>query len=320
MRTGKGCVASLELSLVPMQDSMISRLLVRNHALVSCPDTSPHPTRERLHRLDLLRTLLTSTVLKMLEELSGDADSQHPFYHKSPGLRAVVGLTSALSIVGSLLIILSYLCFKDLRTKAREILMHISFMDMGVGLSNLVGIGVNFTKYYTCFNSTHEHLGNDDARTPCNGSSLIEGLCLAQGSLATSFTIGSVLWTICLSMYLFILISQKGTREAKIFMRFAYFFCYLIPVGLIVWLNFTKRVGYSPFESTGWCGAIFVRPNKKREIVASIFGYNLWMALTFVLVPVLSISTHIYIRDEVCSSIMSRNKMQCMWMNVVWVG
>jgi G protein-coupled receptor 157 len=100
-------------------------------------------------------------------------------------------------------------------------------------------------------------------------------------------------------MYLYILVSQRGTREAKIFVRFAYFFCYLIPIGITVWLKFTGRVGYSPFESTGWCGTVFVHLNKKREIFASVFGYNLWIFLTFVLVPVLSISAHMYIRDEV---------------------
>ena len=237
----------------------------------------------------------------MLDELISDgSDSDHPFYHKSMPLRVVVGLTSALSIVGSLLIILSYICFKDLRTTAREILLHISFMDMGVGLSNLVGIGVNFARYYnhTTFQD-NEPLTLCTTKHFCNVSSVIEKLCIAQGSLAAFFTIGSILWTICLSMYLYILISQKGTREAKIFLKFAYFFCYLIPIGIIVWLNLTHRVGYSPFESTGWCGSIFVLPNKQREIVASIFGYNLWIFLTFVLVPVLSISAHMYIRDEV---------------------
>ena len=239
--------------------------------------------------------------------ISSDSDSDHPFYHKSLPLRVVVGLTSALSIVGSLLIVLSYICFKDLRTKAREILMHISFMDMGVGLSNLVGIGVNFTKYYegpcnfTNLSQQNEPFMYSSANRLCHVSSvsLIGILCTAQGSLAHFFTIGSILWTICLSMYLYILISQKGTREAKIFVRFAYFFCYLIPIGITVWLNLTHRVGYSPFESTGWCGTVFVLLNKEREIVASIFGYNLWIFLTFVLVPVLSISAHMYIRNEV---------------------
>ena len=234
-----------------------------------------------------------------------DSHSDHPstFNHKSTGLRAVVGITSALSIVGSLLIILSYLCFKDLRTKAREILVHISVMDFGVAVSNLVGIGVNFSDYYKedC-NFTHHHNERYHSHSTiehiCTAST-IKMLCWVQGGFASAFTIGSILWTICLSMYLYLLVSQKGTREAKLFVKIAYFFCYLMPIGIILWLGFTKRIGYSPYESTGWCGSVFVLPNRKGDIIAATFGYNLWIILTFVLVPVLSISAHMQIKDEV---------------------
>lgn len=224
-----------------------------------------------------------------------EADHRTTFYHKSTGLRAVVGLTSALSIVGSLLIILSYICFKDLRTKAREILTHISIMDLGVAVSNLVGIGINFSHYYdeSCnhkYNAAHHE---------CNVSSLIHALCIVQGGFASAFTIGSVLWTICLAMYLYLLISLKGTREAKIFVKVAYVFCYVMPVGIVVWLTLTNRIGFSPYESSAWCSTLFVLPHKKSDIMAATFGYNLWILLTFVLIPVLYISSHMYIRDEV---------------------
>lgn len=235
-----------------------------------------------------------------------DSDHQSAFSHKSLYLRSVVGLTSTLSIVGSLLIVLSYVCFKDLRTKAREILMHISFMDFGVGVSNLVGVGINFGRYYeeSC-NLTHLHHHSstqDISGDLCDVHTQVEVSCKVQGGLATLFTIGSVLWTICLSMYLFLLVSQKGTRQAKIFVRFAYFFCYLMPICLTLWMFFTDRIGYSPYESTGWCGAVFIRGrHRHRDVFAATFGYNLWIFLTFILVPVLSVSAHMFIREEVAA-------------------
>ena len=244
----------------------------------------------------------------MLELL---VDSEHPgshqsnvsWYHKSIELRVVVGVTSGLSIVGSLLIVFSYLCFKSLRTKAREILMHISFMDFGAAACNLIGIGVNFGKYYddSCNFAHHRHKIRPN-HVCKNVSEVVEVVCMTQGSLASFFTLGSILWTICLSMYLYILISQKNPERAKLFVRFAYFFCYLIPIGIVVWMVFTKRIGYSPYESSGWCGTIFVYPHGKKDIYASIIGYNLWICLTFVLVPILSLVVHLYIRDEVSRS------------------
>ena len=240
-----------------------------------------------------------------------DSESYHhesAFSHKSNSLRAVVGLTSALSVVGSLLIVLSYVCFRDVRTKAREILMHISFMDLGVGVTNLIGVGVNFSQYFkeSCKSTpilhnqqNHYHNNSTDL---CNVHTLLGGLCKVQGGLANVFTIGSVLWTICLSMFLYLLVSRKDTKEAKIFVRFANFFCYLMPVGITLWLVLTGRIGYSVYESTGWCGTVFISgppDNRERDIIGATFGYNLWILLTFVLVPVLSISAHMYIRDEV---------------------
>ena len=233
----------------------------------------------------------------------GDSDDHSPFADKSAYLRAVVGLTSALSIVGSLLIILSYVCFRDLRNKAREILVHISIMDFGVATSNLVGVSVDFGRYYKdgCnFTHHHDHRHDDGAKGDlCHVSSFISNLCLVQGGFANVFTIGSILWTICLSMYLYLLISQKDSSKAKHFVKFAYFFCYLMPVALIIWMGFTHRVGYSPYESSGWCGTIFILSKRRRDIFAATFGYNLWIFLTFILVPVLSISAHLHIKEEV---------------------
>lgn len=239
--------------------------------------------------------------------MDGDSDDTHTstFQDKSQVLRAVVGLTSALSIVGSLLIILSYVCFRDLRNKAREILVHISIMDLGVAASNLAGVGINFNKYYkeSC-NLTahgHEHRRHDEGSADdlCHVSKTINYLCMVQGGFATGFTIGSILWTIALSMYLYLLISQKDNKMARLFVKFSYVFCYLMPVGLLVWMFTTKRIGYSPYESSGWCGAIFIRSRRRRDIFAATFGYNLWIFLTFVLVPILSVSAHMHIKEEV---------------------
>ena len=240
-------------------------------------------------------------------DYTSDSGNGTTFMDKSAWLRAVVGLTSVLSMVGSLLIILSYVCFKDLRNKAREILVHISIMDLGVGASNLAGVGINFNRYYRedCnlthhhHHGTHWHEHHSDTDDLCNVSKLIEGLCLVQGGFAVVFTLGSIFWTISLSMYLYLLISQKGNRQAKHFVKVAYLFCYLMPVALAVWMGATRRIGYSPFESSGWCGAIFIKADNTRDIFAATMAYNLWIFLTFVLVPLLSISAHMHIREEV---------------------
>ena len=70
------------------------------------------------------------------------------FLVKQTGERTVVGITCGLSAVGAMLIFLSYVCFKKRRTRTREILVHISVMDFGVALANLIGDVVYFDRFY----------------------------------------------------------------------------------------------------------------------------------------------------------------------------
>ena len=62
-------------------------------------------------------------------------------------VRAVVGITCILSMAGALLIILSYILIKEIRTTTRKILLHLSIMDFMVAAGNGIGTFINFDKY-----------------------------------------------------------------------------------------------------------------------------------------------------------------------------
>ena len=55
-------------------------------------------------------------------------------------IRAVVGVTCILSMAGALLIILSYILIKEIRTTTRKILLHLSIMDFVVAAGNGIGL------------------------------------------------------------------------------------------------------------------------------------------------------------------------------------
>ena len=217
-----------------------------------------------------------------------------PYLHKNE-VRIVAGITCGLSVIGSLLIILSYLCFRGLRSRARQILLHISIMDLGVGVANLVGLMINYNKYF-------EHTGCFSLSTgscPANVTT-IKNVCLSQACFAFYFTYGSVLWTICLTVYLYFLIVHNGENKAKYMLYFSYIFCYLMPLLLTLWLLMTNRLGYAPYSSAGWCGIILKDPvTGYKDRFASCLGYDLWIYLAIILVPILSISVHIFIKLEV---------------------
>ena len=220
-----------------------------------------------------------------------------PPFPKDAPMRAVVGVSCGLSILGSILIILSYILFKKRRTRAREILLHISLMDLGVALANLIGLSVYFDRYY----SYHLYV-NTSSEVP----SYIDGLCKTQAFFAIYCTHASVLWTIALAGFLYFVIVYQESPIATYFLRSSYIFCYAVPFLVTMWLVLTKRLGYSPFDSSGWCSLIVTvafdsegQSYRQINLVTTIIGYDLWVYLAFVTIPIFYLSIRCHLANKV---------------------
>lgn len=239
-----------------------------------------------------------------------------PFLTKNLSVRIIVFVTCSLSMLGALLIVLSFACCKDLRSRGRQILVNISIMDFGVAASNLSGAAVYFDQFFqqqTCINCTTypsvivtpSHCHNGHQTTPydtvmCPKSATIMYLCLAQACFSAYFTYGSILWTNSLCLYLYFRIVHNGTKISQYCLYISYIFCYTMPLLLTLWLALTGRLGYSPYESSGWCSILLMHPEtKKRDIYASVFGYNLWIIVTFIFIPILSCAVHMNVKTTV---------------------
>ena len=205
--------------------------------------------------------------------------------------RVIVGFTCILSMCGAMLIVVSYVFFKSLRNRARLILVHISLMDFGTVVSKFVGNSINFEQYYVTHNAscTIYH-------TPQH--SAMKGLCEGQAFFVHFFTVGSVLWTISLSVYLYFLLMHYRTSYAQMSHYASYFLCYGLSLLVSLWLLRSDKLGYN---GEVFCGIIAVnlltgQPNR----YAAVFGYDLWVYFTMTFVPVLYLAVHLYLRDKVC--------------------
>lgn len=224
-----------------------------------------------------------------------DDVSGSSFLYKNWLVRFASGLSCAGSIVGSSLIILAYICFRRLRTKVREILFHLSVADFGVATANLIGAVVYFDRFYTPVCNSYGDVVS--IRTP---RAAIEHLCTAQAFFALYFTISSILWTMSLAGYLYFVLVHHGTQHAKLFLMFSYIFCYGMPLLTSLWPALTWRLGYSPYNSAGWCTVILVDPKTgSRDIFMGVVGYDLWIYLALVLVTVLYVAMKTFLREEV---------------------
>ena len=213
------------------------------------------------------------------------------YLNKHVGIRAAVGTACCLSMVGSIFVVLSYMCFRDLRSQARQILVNLSLMDFGVGLANFSGIVIDFDKLYM----------NTTTGSPLYPPPAIQGLCVGQAFVAFFSTYGSVFWTISLAVYMYLLIFQNLNKTNVLFGRLFLGLCYLLnygmAIGLCLWFLYMERFGHSFYGSTGWCGVVVV--NNDFDYIAIIVGYDLWIYLTVILCSTIYLSIFIHLNIKV---------------------
>ncbi|XP_019852968.1 PREDICTED: probable G-protein coupled receptor 157 [Amphimedon queenslandica] len=222
--------------------------------------------------------------------INSDIDSA--FYKNDPILRGVVIAACILSGVGALLVIFSYVCSRQLRSQARLIILHLSFMDFGVALANFIGLSVYFNKYYL---ESYKNEGDFDDVTP-----VVRYSCMTQAIVAVYCNNSSILWTLSVAIYLYFRIVTNPHSPEKFFRILLYIMYavnYGLPLVLTIWLALTKRLGFSPFDSSGWCSLITYRYIEmesykpvKVDVYASFFGNDMLIILTLITIPVLYFS------------------------------
>ena len=191
-----------------------------------------------------------------------------------PSVRAVVGVTCILSMAGALLIILSYILIKEIRTTTRKILLHLSIMDFMVAAGNAIGVFINFDQYFSNL-------------TPV--SSQVHGACQAQAFFSTYGTHSSILWTNCMAIYIYLHVMQLPKVAWSVYVF--YVLNYGLPLIISIWFLETGKFGYSPYGGSGWCSVIdFDIKTGQTHLFVIIFANDIWVYLTMIVVPLIYIS------------------------------
>lgn len=209
--------------------------------------------------------------------------------------RVIAAITCALSILGAVLIIFSYAFFKELRNKAREVIVHISAMDLLTVAANLFGIIINFDS----------HLYHVDPLVLPPHYETYNTLCKGQATVAVFGNLSSVLWTIAIAVYFYICIMTDNKKTAKRSLYFFYLICYGLPVLIVVWFLPTGKIGYAPIGGSGWCSFVIDSDVNldSTDVITLFFGNSLWMYASFIIIPVICISLLVYLRLKVSASL-----------------
>ena len=152
-------------------------------------------------------------------------------------------LSSVASMIGSFLIIFTFLLWKDVRTVARAILVFLAIADFLTASGYLFGSVV-----FLSYNNTIED-------SPSTEDSLsYTRLCIAQSFITTVFPISSFLWTTHLAIYLFVTIVLHKIKLAKKLLVLFHLTAWGIPLLVCLPAAITGHLGPSTdYTSIGWC-------------------------------------------------------------------
>ena len=203
-----------------------------------------------------------------------------------------------LSMFGSLAIILTFLLVKAIRSKARELIVHLSLMDLTYSTANFVGLWMPY----------HSHL-TDNMNKNSSTYRIYHDVCLAQAFLAVYGTIGSVLWTLGLAVYLYYRIVSRDNIVTKRVVIALYILCYSLPLYVTIWLLVKKGLGYSdsPLSGGGWCSI-----SDDIDPLENFMTYDIWMWLGIIILIPLYFLIHIHISDEVINFIQAYTVFTCL--------
>ena len=191
--------------------------------------------------------------------------------------RTLVVLTSALSLLGAIVIIVTYYAWKDMQSTSRKILVYISGADCVVVLSFMFG-----------------------AFLPPNTNS---PSCTAQSLLYTTANLCSIFWTTFMAVFLYISIARKKPKLADIMFYMFHAIGWGVPV-LIACIALQAGVlgNDRDIYSSAWCWIKVHDSGKNVEdnyIMWMLVTGKAWEVLVFILILIFYGLLKCHLRQEV---------------------
>ena len=174
-----------------------SRASDRNNSLVNV-NFYTSPLEESSHNMSN-----HTTGLLTMDELILNYNTSRVYFYTT----AVV---SILSIIGAMVIIMSYAANVDLRTSGRKLLVYLSFADMFTAVGNLMGI-----LWYI-----YKHALEDSACVL---------LCKFHGGLTIFSSISSFFWTVIIALHLYLCIVLNKCKTSDKLTKIFHVICWGLP-------------------------------------------------------------------------------------------
>lgn len=203
---------------------------------------------------------------------------------RAPSYVAIVSSTT--SCLGSLLILLVYALFEDVRSTAQKIVTLLALADLVTALGYIIG-SVNFLAH---FNAT-------------SGCGVFEVTCEVQSAITSWSSLCSFAWTFVLALHFYLLIVWGRARLSTRLLPLYHALAWGLPLLVILPIAASRKLGYAPYAASNWC---YVRdagsssPAGTTLLIFLVAG-KLWEMAAYVVVPILYVIITVHLaRVGVC--------------------
>ena len=210
-----------------------------------------------------------------------------------PSIAAIISCT--FSVLGSLLILYTYVRWRDLRTGSRSIVTYLAIADLVTALGYVAG-SVNYVVHYR----------DTENVVQCPTFATI---CQIQSFVTSTSSLCSFAWTLFLAVYLYLVVVKAKIVLANKLIPLFHVVAWGVPLLITLPLLITGKLGYSPYAASNWCFIKdYLPPNDHKylcghfnyeQMLLALVGGKAWEISTYVLIIVLYTTMKCRIHKEV---------------------
>ena len=117
-------------------------------------------------------------------------------------LSVVQGIISFLSIIGSVLLILTYVLFRPLRTKSRLLVTHLAVANFLNAFPSFLAVFMDFRTRFRVSNINNDDRCSETTHFVDSSASVYCNLCIYLEFISVIGTLSTIFWTVCVCVFI----------------------------------------------------------------------------------------------------------------------
>ena len=122
-----------------------------------------------------------------------------------------------------------------------------------------------------------------------NQTEVYEIICLVQGGFAVFGTDSSILWTMSMALYMFVVVVLKRPEFGeRLYLAGHYIICWGLPAIITIVFGFVGWLGFEPETTPGWCDIKTTQNDNDNDtytVAPVAIRYSLFLYTSFILLP-----------------------------------